>query len=249
MGCECDFWQLKKSWPLLYGGVFNGFQSQKRQQKSKRKKDSRRAQWNNPKQNDTSTQKDTAKGHAGLLPTMHAPFERPAIPAATELLRGLCATAGLCLERAECTLRARVTALREQLLAVQKAMERSQRFWRTMLAGLPEGCHLPLSPRFRWRRHVHCAHKGPQRLRAALATEVCECGGGSSSPHRALVLELLEFFRFELNKLTRARLSGGCAARCSGCTCPRVPPFGRGPPRGTGASSSLSRADLDNRAG
>ena len=38
----------------------------------------------------------------------------------------------------------------------------------------------------------------------------------------------------ELNEFTRARLSGGCAARCSGCTCPRVPPFGRGPPRGDG---------------
>ena len=70
--------------------------------------------------------------------------------------------------------------------------------------------------------------------RGALATEVCERGGGSPSPHRALVLVLLEFFRFELKKHTRARLSGGCPARCSGCTCPRVPPFGRGPPQGDG---------------
>ena len=103
-----------------------------------------------------------------LARAVKAHLARPAIPAVTELLRGLCAAAGLCLERVECILRARVAALREQSLAVQEAVERSQRFWRAMLAGLPTGCHLPLSPMFRWRHRAHCAHQSPERLREPL---------------------------------------------------------------------------------
>ena len=57
-------------------GVFNGFLSQKRQQtpqKSKRKKrlPTGPKMEQDPKQKDTNTQKDTAKGHAGLLPGKH----------------------------------------------------------------------------------------------------------------------------------------------------------------------------------
>ena len=50
-----------------------------------------------------------------LTIAIKAHLERPAIPAATELLRGLCAAAGLCLERVGCTPRERVAALKEQL--------------------------------------------------------------------------------------------------------------------------------------
>ena len=44
-------------------------ETSKHHKKAKRKKDSHRAQnGTRPKQKDTNTQKDTAKGHAGLLP-------------------------------------------------------------------------------------------------------------------------------------------------------------------------------------
>ena len=95
-----------------------------------------------------------------LAIAIEAHLARPAIPAATELLRGLCAAAGLCLERAGCALRKQVKALREQAAAVQAAMERSQSFWRTMLGRLPEGCRRPLSSSCRWRRRAHCRHQG-----------------------------------------------------------------------------------------
>ena len=43
------------------------------------------------------------EGQPLAMIAVKAHLARPAIPAATELLRGLCAAAGLCLERAECT--------------------------------------------------------------------------------------------------------------------------------------------------
>ena len=107
-----------------------------------------------------------------LTVAVKAHLAHPAIPAAAELLRGLCTAMGLCLECAECTLCAHVTALREQSLVVQEVMEWSQHFWCAMVAGLPEGCHLPLSLRFQWQHCVHCAHQGLQMtVRATLATE------------------------------------------------------------------------------
>ena len=44
---------------------------------------------------------------------------------------------------------------------------------------------------------------------------------------RAFIIEFI-------NEFTRVRLSGGRAAKCSGCTCSHVPPSGRGPLRGDG---------------
>ena len=181
----------------------------------------------------------------------------PAIPAATELLRGLCTAAGLCLECAGCILHERVAALKEQAVAVQAAVERSQRFWRAMLDRLPEGCPLPLSLRFRWRRRVHCGHRGPLRLREPpwqpKSANAAVAAPGRAAARRAALSSSSSasssLSSFELNKFTQARFSGGCAARCSGCTFPRVRPFRRRPPRGDGASSSLSRADFDNSVG
>ena len=66
-----------------------------------------------------------------LAVAIGAHLTRPAIPAAKELLRGLCPTAGHCLERAGCALRKHVEVLREQAAAVQAAVVRSQGFWRT----------------------------------------------------------------------------------------------------------------------
>ena len=95
-----------------------------------------------------------------LAVAIEAHLGRPAIPPAAGLLHGLSAAAGFCLERAECTLRAQVAALQERAAAVQEAVERSQRFWRTRLDGLPARCHQPLSPSCRWRRCAHCRHQG-----------------------------------------------------------------------------------------
>ena len=89
-----------------------------------------------------------------LAIAIEAHLARPAIPAATELFHGLCAAAGLCLERAGCALRKQVKALREQAAAVQAAVERSWSFWRTTLDGVPKGCRRPLSLLCRWRRRA-----------------------------------------------------------------------------------------------
>ena len=67
-----------------------------------------------------------------LAVAIEAHLRHHAIPPAAELLGGLCAAAGLCLERAECTLREQIAALREQAAAVQEAVERPQRFWSTI---------------------------------------------------------------------------------------------------------------------
>ena len=58
---------------------------------------------------------------------------RPVIPPAPTLLRGLCAAAGLCLDRATGTLRARIVDLQKQAAAVGEAVERPRGFWRAML--------------------------------------------------------------------------------------------------------------------
>ena len=79
-----------------------------------------------------------------------AHLARPTIPAVRELLHGLCTAAGLCLERAGCTLCKQVEALRGQAAAVQAAAVRSQGFWRVMLGRLPEGCCRPLSSSCCW---------------------------------------------------------------------------------------------------
>ena len=89
-----------------------------------------------------------------------AHLAHPAIPAAQELLRGLCTTAGLCLEHVGCMLHKRVEVVREQAAVVQAATVRSRGFWCMMLGRLPEGCRLLLSPSCRWRRHAHCRHQG-----------------------------------------------------------------------------------------
>ena len=73
VGCECDFWQLKRSWPLLYGLVysaaFNLRNASKHHKNAKEKKTPAGPKMEqDPKQKDTKTQQDTAKGHAGLLP-------------------------------------------------------------------------------------------------------------------------------------------------------------------------------------
>ena len=70
-----------------------------------------------------------------------------AIPAAKQLLRGLCTAAGLCLERAGCALRKQVEALRGQAAAVQAVVVRSHGFWCTMLDGLPDRM-MPLTALF-----------------------------------------------------------------------------------------------------
>ena len=89
-----------------------------------------------------------------LATVIVADLAHPAIPAARELLRGLCTAAGLCLERAGCTLRKQVEALRGQAAAVQAAVVRSQGFGCAMLSRLPEGCHRPLFSSCRWQRHT-----------------------------------------------------------------------------------------------
>ena len=73
-------------------------------------------------------------------------LERPAIPSQRALLRGLCAAAGLCMERATGALHAKIEDLWPQAEVIGVAVERSQNFWRAMLDGLPEGCRTPLSP-------------------------------------------------------------------------------------------------------
>ena len=89
-----------------------------------------------------------------------AHLARPAIPLAPALLRGLCAAAGLCLDRATGALRENNTGLQRQAAAIGEAVERSRSFWRAMLDGLPEGCHAPLSSTCRWQRRAHCKHQG-----------------------------------------------------------------------------------------
>ena len=54
-----------------------------------------------------------------LAVAIEADLARPAIPAAMELLRGLCTAAGLWLECAGCALHKQVEALREHAAAVQ----------------------------------------------------------------------------------------------------------------------------------
>ena len=156
-----------------------------------------------------------------LVIAIEAHLGRPAIPAAAELLRGQCTAAGLCLERAECTLREQTAALQERAAAVQEAVERSQRFWHTMLDGLPAGCRRPLSSSCRWRRRAYCRHQG-RRLCLGEPPWQATANAAVTAPHAAPS----SANSFELSTVTRARLSGGCAARCSGCTCSRVPPFG-----------------------
>ena len=60
-------------------------------------------------------------------------LERPAIPSQRALLRGLCAAAGLCMERATNALRSMVDGLRLQAEAIGAASERSQSYWRVGL--------------------------------------------------------------------------------------------------------------------
>ena len=85
-----------------------------------------------------------------LALAIRAHLERPAIPSPQTLLCGLCAAAGLCMERATSALRSKIADLRTQVEAISAAVERSQSFWRTLCDGLPEGCgaaalsHLPL---------------------------------------------------------------------------------------------------------
>ena len=81
-----------------------------------------------------------------LATAITAHLARPAIPSPRTLLRGLCAAVGLCMERATGALRAAIDDLLPRAEAIGAAMERSQSFWRTMLDGLPEGCHAPLLP-------------------------------------------------------------------------------------------------------
>ena len=79
----------------------------------------------------------------------------------------MCTATGLCLEYVGCTLRERVAALKGQAVAVQAAVEQSQRFWCAMpvLDGLPAGRHRPLSSEVRWRSRAHCGHQGRICLR------------------------------------------------------------------------------------
>ena len=146
-------------------------------------------------------------------------------------------------------MRARVATLREQSLAVQEAVERSQHFWRAMLAGLPEGCHLPLSPRFWWRRRVHCAHQGPQRLRE-LPSQPKSATAAVAAPRRtAHSPSCFTSSSDSSSASSRARASQEAArrdvpaARARACRLSDEDPRG-----GTGASSSLSRTDFDNSA-
>ena len=71
---------------------------------------------------------------------------RTAIPSPQTLLCGLCAAAGLCIERATGALRTKIEGLRTQAEAIGSAVERSQSFWRAMRDSQPEGCCAPLSP-------------------------------------------------------------------------------------------------------
>ena len=95
-----------------------------------------------------------------LTLAIEAHLGRPAIPPPSELLQGLCAAAGLSVDRATASLRLVVDDLRLQAEAIGTAMGRSQNYWRAMLEGLPEGCRAPLSPNCRWRRRAHCRHQG-----------------------------------------------------------------------------------------
>ena len=81
-----------------------------------------------------------------------------------ELLGGLFAAAGPCLERAGLMLCGPIRALRAKAAAVQSAVSRSREFWRAILDALPAGCRLPLSATCRWRHRAHCKHQ-ERRLR------------------------------------------------------------------------------------
>ena len=87
-------------------------------------------------------------------------FAHPAIPAAEELLAGLCTAAGLCLAHAELELSGQIGVLQMQAAVVQSAVARSRAFWRGMLNDLPAACRLPLSMMCRWRCRIHASTKG-----------------------------------------------------------------------------------------
>ena len=81
-----------------------------------------------------------------LTLAIKAHLGRPAIPPPSELLQGLCAAAGLSVDRATASLHLVVDDLRLQAEAIGTAVGHSQNYWRAMLEGLPDSCCAPLSP-------------------------------------------------------------------------------------------------------
>ena len=67
--------------------------------------------------------------HRTPLPSLRISRARPSIPEAGAFLGGLCAAAGLCLERAEPTVCGAIGTLRARAAAVQSAMLRSRIFF------------------------------------------------------------------------------------------------------------------------
>ena len=75
----------------------------------------------------------------------------PAIPRVEGLPAELCVAAGLCLARAE---------LEAGGHAYRRLADTGRFFWRIMPDALPASCRLPLSMTCRWRRRIHCKHRG-----------------------------------------------------------------------------------------
>ena len=120
-----------------------------------------------------------------LAAAIIAHLARPAIPSPRALLRGLCAAAGRCMERATGTLCATLDGLLPQAEAIGMVVERSQSFWRLMLDGLPEGCRAPLSPTRRWCRRAHCRHQGGQMCLGELPWQPKSANAAVAAPRRA----------------------------------------------------------------
>ena len=71
-GCERDFWRLKRSRPLYSRGHITAFRNASnttKKEKKKKKTHTGPKMEQDTKQKDTNTQKDTARGLAGLLPS------------------------------------------------------------------------------------------------------------------------------------------------------------------------------------
>ena len=75
VGCERDFRRLRDRGLFIPEKRSNGFQSETPANTTKKQKEKKthagpkiKLMEQDPKQKDTNTQKDTAKGHAGLLP-------------------------------------------------------------------------------------------------------------------------------------------------------------------------------------
>ena len=154
-----------------------------------------------------------------LAVTITDHLARPAIPSAPTLLRGLCAAAGLCLDRAAGTLRDNIAAV-----------ERSRSFWRAMLDGLPGGCRAPLSSTCHWRRRAHCKHQGrrlclgeppwqPKSANAAVAVpRHARASRGASSASASATSRLCGGLRRGLSAAASAASTAAAALRCAFCS-------------------------------